>query len=229
MSTFARKFRSFLSRLKPDPYAGMGTRERFETIYRSNDWRDNESVSGPGSTNAQTLEVISIVEAVINEHQVGSVLDLPCGDFGWMRRVDLQGASYVGGDIVHDIIQKNVESYGSIPNVDFQVLDLIESELPKADLIIVRDCLVHLSEEQIHLALENMQRAGIDLILTTTFTEHKTNYDIQTGDWRPINLQHPPYNWPTPLAIFNERCTENNGKYTDKSLALWAVDQIPRT
>jgi hypothetical protein len=37
-------------------------------------------------------------------HDVKSLLDIPCGDFHWMRRVNLQGLSYVGADIVRELI-----------------------------------------------------------------------------------------------------------------------------
>ncbi len=227
MSKFIRSVRNYLNRLKPDPYDGLSTKERFESIYHSNDWKDEESVSGPGSNADQTEEVIRIVESVLQEYEITCLLDLPCGDFGWMKSVNFGDCTYIGADIVSELIQANRSRYGELQNVSFAELDLLTSDLPKVDLILVRDCLVHLSEQQIHQAIRNIQRSGIPYLLTTTFVGPRTNYDIKTGDWRPINLELSPHNWPPPIALFNEHCTEDDGVYSDKSLGLWAVDQIP--
>jgi len=48
-----------------------------------------------------------------------------------------------------------------------------------------------------------------------------------TGDWRLLNLQRPPFNFPPPLRLMNERCTESRGAFGDKSLGLWLVGQLP--
>ncbi|TNE27656.1 MAG: class I SAM-dependent methyltransferase [Bacteroidetes bacterium] len=214
------------AKLKPDPYSGQDTKQRFETIFAQNDWKDTESISGPGSNSEQTKEVISTVENVIETYGISSLLDVPCGDFGWMSKVDLKGARYTGGDIVDELIETNKVRYADRKEVQFEVIDLITDTLPKADLLLVRDCLVHLHSDLIHSALNNIKRSGIRYVLMTTFTERKYNTDIHTGDWRPLNLQIEPFNLPPPLAIFNENCTENNGAYRDKCLALWDVKTL---
>ena len=55
------------------------------------------------------------------------MLDIPCGDFRWMRNVDLSNTDYMGADIVNDLIQHNVEKYGR-EHVRFQKLNLIKDE-----------------------------------------------------------------------------------------------------
>lgn len=214
------------SKLKPDPYKGLSTHERFKTIYENNDWTDTESVSGPGSAKSQTEEVKRIVESVISSYSIQSILDVPCGDFGWMNEVDLQGASYVGGDIVEPLIQSNQKKFSQRSDVQFQIMDLISDPLPKADLLIVRDCLVHLSDELILKALDNIKKSEAKWLLTTTFTSRSFNPNIHTGDWRPINLQKPPFNLGNPEKFFSEKCTENEGKFKDKSLALWEINTL---
>jgi hypothetical protein len=46
------------------------------------------------------------------------------------------------------------------------------------------------------------------------------------GDWRPLNFQRPPFTFPAPLEFINEACTEWNGDYADKSLALWQIADL---
>jgi hypothetical protein len=48
-----------------------------------------------------------------------------------------------------------------------------------------------------------------------------------TGDWRPINLERAPFNWPAPVELIVEECTESGGVFADKSLGLWRIDALP--
>ncbi|KAB2813858.1 class I SAM-dependent methyltransferase [Phaeocystidibacter luteus] len=226
MSGLFQKLKSSLKKLKGDPYRGLSTVERFEKIYHSNDWNDDESVSGPGSNMEQTQEVIRIINSVIAEYAIERIVDIPCGDFGWMNQVNLAGATYVGGDIVKDLINRNISNYGHRRDLTFEFLDLLIDPIPEADLLLVRDCLVHLSHAQVKLALDNIRRSNVKYLLTTSFVEVDKNTDIHTGDWRPLNLTLPPFNLPNPTAVYNEKCTENGGKYADKSLVLWDIAKL---
>jgi len=35
-----------------------------------------------------------------------------------------------------------------------------------------------------------------------------------------------PFNFPKPLEIINEKCTENGGVNSDKSMCIWAVEDM---
>jgi hypothetical protein len=100
------------------------------------------------------------------------VLDLPCGDFSWMNIVDLTNVHYTGADIVEPLISANNERYAQGDSVKFLKLDLIRDTLPKCDLIINRDCLVHLSFDDIRSAIRNIKNSGSKFILSTTFIRH---------------------------------------------------------
>ena len=64
-----------------------------------------------------------------------------------MQKVKLGNVKYIGVDIVPDIIKDN-EQYEN-KNRSFSQLDITRNELPLADLILVRDCLVHFPHEEI--------------------------------------------------------------------------------
>lgn len=207
-------------------FRSMSTKEVFTEIYNSNHWKSPESISGTGSEFKQTESLIHDLGKLLTDMNIKSVLDLPCGDFKWMQKVDLSEIDYVGADIVEELIKNNIRQYKKRGNLKFKVLNLINDPLPKKDLIIVRDCLVHLSYEDINSAIKNIKSSGSKYLLTTTFTNHNLNYDIVTGDWRPLNLQEKPFNFSPPILIINENCTESNGEYKDKSMALWAISKI---
>lgn len=204
----------------------MSTKEVFTEVYNSKHWRSSESISGAGSEMKQTQSLISDLNQLLKDLNIGSVLDIPCGDFNWMQRVDLSKIDYIGADIVDELIHRNIRRYSERENLTFKVLNLITDPLPKSDLIIVRDCLVHFSYIDMMNALQNIKLSGSKYLLTTTFTNHHLNQDIVTGDWRPLNLQEKPFHFPAPIVIINENCTEENGAYRDKSMALWEVSKL---
>jgi hypothetical protein len=156
---------------------------------------------------------------------VGTMLDLPCGDFFWMRHVPMDAIRYIGADILPELIQRNNDLYGR-PNVTFRRIDLLQDRLPKVDLILCRDCLVHFSYRDVAAALRNICDSGSTYLLTTTFTERRRNHDIATGQFRPLNLEVQPLSLPAPILSINEGCTEWDGLYRDKSLGLWQVCDI---
>lgn len=199
----------------------------FTKICRSNAWGGEESVSGAGSGARQTSIIIRDLPTVFNDFNISTMLDIPCGDFHWMKSVDLSShnIAYTGADIVKELIHKNREKYAR-EGVQFQCLNLIEDRLPKADLVFCRDCLTHFSFKDIFDALRNICDSQSEYLLTTTFTDRTENRDILTGQWRVLNLQVAPFLLPAPLKIINEEYSERNGIYRDKSLALWRIEDI---
>ena len=156
-----------------------------------------------------------------------TILDIPCGDFNWMQNVDLSGIKYIGADIVEEIIKNNKNKYEK-DNISFRHMNLIEDTLPQVDLILTRDCLVHMSYDDIFKSLHNVCNSMSQYLLTTLFTDRQDNKDIITGEWRPLNLQIAPFSLPKPIRIINEKCTQKKSSYTDKSLGLWKISDIAK-
>jgi hypothetical protein len=203
----------------------LSTTETFRHIYDSNHWASNTSVSGTGSNEAQTAEIIKQIPILMGDLGAESLVDIPCGDFSWLRKLDLDLFLYVGGDILSELVEKNITHFQS-QKKHFIHINLIEDDLPTGDLLLCRDCLVHFSIADIHRTLANIKRSSIKYWLTTTFAECEQNTDITTGDWRVINLQKPPFNLPKPMRLINEHCTEGQGTYADKCLGLWKVADL---
>lgn len=197
----------------------------FHEIYRRNRWGSPDSASGTGSDLRQTAVIARELPLLFRRHGVTSLLDIPCGDFHWMARVDLDGIDYTGADIVPDLIARNNATYAR-PGVRFETLNLATDPLPRTDLVFCRDCLVHLSFADVQAALRNVCESGAQWLLTTTFPAHARNRDIKTGQWRELNLQAAPFLLPEPVELVNEGCTEGEGEHRDKSLGLWTTAQL---
>ncbi|MBL7791453.1 MAG: class I SAM-dependent methyltransferase [Saprospiraceae bacterium] len=200
-------------------------RETFEWIYRSNHWSAVESVSGQGSERSQTAVLEAVLPPLLEQLQVATLLDAPCGDFAWMQHLDLPIKQYIGADLVPELIAKHKALYES-PQRYFTALDVSNDPLPVADLLLCRDCLVHFSFSDIFKTLDNIKRSGISYMLTTTFPDCADNEDIVTGDWRVLNLELAPFHFPPPITMINENCTEGKGLYADKSLGLWRIAEL---
>jgi len=197
----------------------------FSSIFFGNKWGGKESVSGRGSDLLQTRVIRNELKSVYSGFHIQTILDIPCDDFYWMNHVDLEGMDYTGADIVGELIEQNKQQYEK-RNIHFCKLNLIKDKLPKVDLLFCRDCLVHFSFKDIFLALRNVCDSGSEYLLTTTFTSRLHNDDIATGQWRAPNFEVAPFAFPPPLRTINEECTEDDGAFKDKSLALWRVADI---
>ena len=200
------------------------SQEIFTEIMRTNHWGGAESVSGIGSDSSQTAFLIPELESLLQRYHITSMLDIPCGDFNWMRKVSFDG-DYIGADIVPTLVEVNRLKYQS-KNRRFEVLDITADTLPVVDLIFTRDCLVHLSVSEVFDALENIKASGATYLLATTYfwQAKEFNHDIDTGGWRRLNLHQPPFNLPFPQEVLIEGYMWDDNK--DKSLALWKIDDI---
>jgi 2-polyprenyl-3-methyl-5-hydroxy-6-metoxy-1,4-benzoquinol methylase len=202
-----------------------GTEQVFTRIYTGNAWGGNDSVSGAGSDVYQTRIITQELPVLFSDLSISKMLDIPCGDFHWMKNVDLSKLDYTGADIVDGPIESNRAQY-SRDGLDFRKLNAIEDKLPKVDLVFCRDCLVHFSFEDVVKALDNICNSQSEYLLTTTFVGRTDNHDIATGQWRTLNLEVAPLMLPKPLRIITEGCTESNGAYADKALGLWKIADI---
>ena len=208
--------------------------DRFARIHETNLWSDPESRSGSGSALASTAQLRAELPGLLHALDVRRLLDVPCGDFHWMSHVDLTGAgvtAYVGGDVVQAIVDANRSRYAA-PGREFERVDLTTGPLPlvdarPADVVLCRDCLVHLSFANIRRVFDVLKASGARYCLTTTFLEQQENVDVLDGDWRAINLQRPPFHLPVPIAVIVEQCDEEGGAYADKALAAWRVADLP--
>ncbi len=176
-------------------------------------------MSGPGSNINNTRVVSSILPGVIKRYDIATLLDLPCGDFAWMRDVDLGSVEYIGADIVADLVAANSRRYAT-PRRRFVQMNLVNDDLPDVDLIMVRDCLIHLPNDMVQAALVNIARSNIRYALVTNHPGASSNLDIELGKFRPVDLCRPPFNLPEPIEFFDE--AQEHGK----GLGLWRIDQL---
>ena len=210
-------------------FAGLDLAARFALIETTNLWGAATSVSGLGSEDSATAAIREALPALLQRLGARSLLDAPCGDAGWICRIKLD-VDYTGIDIVPSLIEANNlrVARGELTG-RFQIADITRDALPPADVILCRDCLVHLSFQNIDRAVARFRDSGARFLLVTTFPEWDGNRDCEDGDWRALNMAKAPFGWPAPHELINERCEEGGGGWRDKSLGLWRLDELPQS
>lgn len=218
----------------PWPYSGrkaVDVEELFTDKWKQGSFCDPksgqppESASGAGSSHSATAAIRAALPGLIKELDIKTFFDLCCGDCNWITHVNLGVDLYIGGDIVAELVEQNELLFGR-KGRQFIHLDLVTSDLPKADLVLCRDCLVHLSHLDVGRAIENLKRSNSTYLLTTTFSKRENNPQIATGDWAPYNMKKPPFSFPPPLWLINEDCREHYPNFQDKSLGLWKLEDL---
>jgi hypothetical protein len=192
--------------------------KKFEAIERGDVWGyDHQGrVAGTDKLRRQLL-------TFLDAENIGSIVDLPCGHFTWQSSLlieaRMQGLTidYTGADIVPSIIQTN----NNRADERFLVLDITTDDIPPCDLLIIRDCLVHLTDGQILAALTNILRAEVKWIAMTSFPdrEHRVREDWEPLNyWRPLNMT--TFDFPFPSWVIVE-AMDPSGQYADKTLSIW--------
>jgi SAM-dependent methyltransferase len=203
----------------------------FDAVYSENAWGDAHSKSGPGSNLVQTAVIRREIPPLLKQYGVKRMLDAPCGDLFWLREIKKELSDildvYIGADVVAELIAGNQSKFGDA-KTQFQVLDITRGDVPRVDLVFSRDCFIHLSYRQIIAALERFKASGSTYLLTSTYTKDRPNRNVPDNyvNGRALNLEAFPFNFPKPLHLVNEGCTEGGGEYADKSLGLWKLKDI---
>lgn len=198
----------------------------FEKIYETNFWKNAESKSGEGSELSSTIRIREALPELWKKYNIKTFLDVPCGDFNWMKEVDKTGIEYIGGDIVEAIINRNNNLFKT-ENISFQKMDITKDILPCVDMIFCKDCLQHLSFENIHKALKNFIASDSKYLLTTSYPLTLKNYDILDGDYHSLNLLKSPFNLPQNyLYKIKEKRKYNMSDLIDKTMYLWEMKDL---
>ena len=162
-------------------------KETFDRIYAEKTWGGSETdsiYSGEGSHGGYPEHFLSLVEPEIRRRGVKSLVDLGCGDFTIGSLVAPLVGSYVGLDIVEDVIATNQRLHAR-DGCQFVRADVCTDSLPSADAAIMRQVLQHLSNEEIRAVLDNVLPRYPLLFVT----EH---LDVETGCQPNIDIPHGP-------------------------------------
>lgn len=206
-------------------------KDRFTKIHEDNLWCGTDSLSGEGSNLESTRKLRQALPKLISAYDIHSMVDAPCGDFAWMRFIlpDLN-LDYTGLDIVKKIIHVNQSNFAA-DNIRFLESDICNDPIPVADMIFIRDCLFHLSFQDIEKILQNLHATDYKYLMTTTHDVQDSavfqNTDILSGDFRRIDLFSAPFGFRRDSVL--EQVEDFEPGQLPRSMVLIAKKDVPAT
>lgn len=166
----------------------------FTDIYQRGVW-GSQWFSGGGAETQNARSYVSFLQKFLRAKNIKTVVDVGCGDWQFSQYVDWNGITYTGYDVVKHIIEINQERFAE-PGVVFIHADVLNTDLPQADLLICKDVLQHLSNSDVKHFLQQLQKFQYCLITNDIERRNGSanNIDIERGAYRPLDLTMPPFN-----------------------------------
>ena len=154
------------------------TKDAMQQVYDMHLWggKDFDFYSGSGSHDSHIIEpYLDAISTFLKSHNKKlTVCDLGCGDFNIGKQLLKYTEKYIAVDIVENLITRNKALFKE-DNLEFHCLDIVEDDLPKADCIILRQVLQHLSNAEIETIIKKLSNYKYVIL-----TEH-----ISTGNFEP--------------------------------------------
>lgn len=180
------------------------TKEAMQQVYSEHLWGGelHDFYSGEGSHEPEFVEpYIKMVTNFLNSfNDPITICDLGCGDFNIGKELCPYTEKYIAVDIVPELIERNKKLFRA-DNLEFHCIDISKDDLPKADCVILRQVLQHLSNKEVEQIITKLSNYKYVLL-----TEHipggkfEPNIDIISGQGTRlkknsgINLLAPPFN-----------------------------------
>lgn len=194
----------------------------FTEIYKRGEWVKNnrgKGRSGSGSSLEATAQYRALLQDLLRDFNIRSVVDVGCGDWEFSRAVNWESVNYIGYDVVKSVIEKNRALFGK-PHISFVHGDGVRADLPGADLLICKEVLQHLPNEDIKLLINQFHKFKYCLITNDVdpVTLTSQNPDIPYGHYRPIDLTKPPFSVKGYRLL---RYTLDHGAYKETKEVLF--------
>ena len=161
------------------------TKKAMEQIYEQNLWGGNSKTyySGSGSHDLQIVVpyINCVLDFLKSLPKPVIILDLGCGDFNIGQQILPYAKKYIAIDIAENVINYNKSKFIQ-ENLEFLCLDIAKDALPKADVVIIRQVLQHLSNREVKMILSKLN-AYKYILLTEHLPSRKfePNKDIISG------------------------------------------------
>lgn len=171
----------------------------FDKIYKYNLWIFG---SGSGSLIINNYFYLDFLKKFLKEKKIKSVCDIGCGDWQTSKHINWNGIKYLGVDCVEEVICKNIKYYQK-SNIKFINKNVLNSDIPNAELYILKDLLQHLSIKNINTIFNKLKTKKFKyLIIVGDICNLNCNIDIKDGLYRPLDLNRAPFS--KNLKILNK-------------------------
>lgn len=165
----------------------------FGRIYNSGGW--SGLGSGPGSSARYNRPFLELLSDFTKKADIRSIVDYGCGDWAMFSEFQFGQVDYLGIDIVDSVIEANRKRYSG-PCVEFRPARPLAEETCSADLLLMKDVLLHLPNSQCIEFLNYARRRFRFGIFINDMRSHEAevNEEIELGGYRPVDITKPPFN-----------------------------------
>ena len=197
------------------------TKDAMTQVYKMKLWGGNayDFYSGYGSHDSNiTTPYIEVVRDFLTSFKEPLVVcDLGCGDFNIGENLINYTKKYIAIDIVESLITRNKKMFVA-DNLEFFCLDIAKDELPRADCVILRQVLQHVSNAEIINVVDKLYKFKY-IILTEhlpigAFTPNKdiiSGQGIRLKQNSGVDILKPPFSLKViDKTVLNEHILGNN-------------------
>lgn len=169
--------------------------------------------------------LVPILYVLFDDLKVKSFVDVGCSDVVWQSKMDWTGIDYLGLDIVDSIIEENKNKY---KNMRFECKNLIEDDCPMADVIFIRNVLLHTNLIGIKKILNNVKKSGSKYVMMSSLPAVKENLETSCIWATRRNLELEPFNLPEPIVYIPEILPSFiKKKAKNNYIGIWRVEDLP--
>lgn len=166
--------------------------------------------SGEGSRHSHhIIPFVNYLKEFINANKISSMIEGSSGHWrsGWQSRVDWPNIKYCGVDINQSVFEDNClllsqtdDKFGFL-EARFEHGNILEDDLPEADLFLCKDTLIHFSNDDIRKFLENQilskpRKYKYLMCVNNVPSCDKPRQDTPTGGFSAVEISREPFNMP---------------------------------
>jgi len=131
--------------------------------------------SGAGSYGALAEYKAHVLNQLIREHAIESVVDWGCGDGNQLALLDVP--HYLGLDVSSTVIDRLRAQYAGDSRREFKVLNTATAEVPQAEMALSMDVVYHLTEDDVfERYMDSLFNSGTRLVVI-----YSSNHAGQNG------------------------------------------------
>ena len=171
-----------------------------------------------GDPNKNTTILRGRLPGILKELEIKTFVDIGCGDFLWLSKLDWSDIKYTGLEIVQGLVDRNRKLF---PDFHFEKCNVINEVPPSADMIFMRSVLIHTSYPEAFSIFKNIKLSESKYLMVSTAVKKMVNYQPVCLMLQHQNLMRPPFDLPKPIIIIKE------AEHTvDNYMGVWRIDEL---
>lgn len=182
--------------------------------------------SGWGSWPENVKPYIEFLQQFLHDYNIKTVTDIGCGDWQFSRLIDWTGIEYCGVDVVESVITQNINLYTQ-SNITFQCIDVTTHSVPPAELILVKDVLMHWPIETIKTFVKSLLPLCKYVLVTNDYRLNAPiNTDTTVGGFQNVDLRDSPYHLDAKEVLTYTLPNPRTNEMETKKVFLLTCDSL---